>query len=116
MNDENCVLCEFHNEGDSVAVGYREWFFDEVNDKALDDIIKRETEIKMRWPITDIGSSNVMKKRLKTCEWQEVVAKICAYGSKLLFTIAFYLLYIFDNYFGWLYYLITISAGCTDAH
>lgn len=101
MNDDNCVLCEFHNEGDSVAVGYREWFLDEINDEALDDIIKRETEIKMRWPMIDIGSSNVMKKRLKMCEWQEVVAKIFAYGSKLLFTTnTFYLLYIFDNYFG----------------
>ncbi|CAL1671906.1 unnamed protein product [Lasius platythorax] len=81
MNDDNCVLCEFHNEGDSVAVGYREWFLDEINDEALDDIIKRETEIKMRWPMIDIGSSNVMKKRLKMCEWQEVVAKIFAYGK-----------------------------------
>lgn len=100
MNDENCILCEFHNEGDSVAVGYREWFLNEVTDEALDDIIKHGKEIKMRWPMTDIGSSHVMKKRLKMCEWQEVVAKICAYGSKLLFNTTFYLLYIFDNYFG----------------
>lgn len=82
MNDKECVLCEFANEDNAIAVGYREWLLHSTDEEKLDQIIGREEEVKLQWPNVDIGPANIMKTRVKKCIWQTVVAKILAYGGK----------------------------------
>lgn len=82
MDDSKCLVCEFKNEGGNVAVGYQEWLDASFNTEDLDGIIEKEIAVKTKWPLCDVGPTNVMKKRLTTdCKWETSVIKIHAYGS-----------------------------------
>ncbi|XP_039310231.1 uncharacterized protein LOC120358812 isoform X2 [Solenopsis invicta] len=80
MDDQKYMVCEFPNEENSIAIGYLEWLEDKFTE--LDDIIKHETLVKVRWPKDcDIGPTTAMKKKLTNCQWEVVVTKLCAHGE-----------------------------------
>lgn len=69
MDDQiSYMVCEFPNEEDSISIGYLEWLEDEFTMTELDDIIKFETIVKVRWPKDcDVGPATAMKKKLANC-------------------------------------------------
>ncbi|XP_039302139.1 uncharacterized protein LOC105206644 isoform X2 [Solenopsis invicta] len=82
MDDQKYMVCEFPNEENSIAIGYLKWLEDKFTVTELDDIIKHETLVKVRWPKDcDIGPTTAMKKKLTNCQWEVVVTKLCAHGE-----------------------------------
>ncbi|XP_011706255.1 PREDICTED: uncharacterized protein LOC105461458 [Wasmannia auropunctata] len=83
MDDQKYMVCEFPNEENSIAIGYLEWLEDEFTITELDDIIKCETIVKVRWPKDcDISPAiTAMKKKLANCQWEVVATKLRAYGE-----------------------------------
>lgn len=83
MDDQRYMVCEFPNEEDSISIGYLEWLEDKFTITELDDIIKRGTIVKVRWPKgCDIGPAATMKKKLANCQWEVIAIKLRAYGGK----------------------------------
>ncbi|KMQ87562.1 hypothetical protein RF55_13115 [Lasius niger] len=83
MDDQiSYMVCEFPNEEDSISIGYLEWLEKEFTMTELDDIIKFETIVKVRWPKDcDVGPATAMKKKLANCQWEVVATKVRAYGG-----------------------------------
>lgn len=48
--DNQCILCEFINESDSIAIGYRAWLLDEVDEDKLQNIMKQKKQLPIKWP------------------------------------------------------------------
>lgn len=52
MNDKECVLLNFVNEDNKIAVGYRDWFIDEnfKTDEKCRQLINTDDEVVTQWP------------------------------------------------------------------
>ncbi|XP_029157941.1 uncharacterized protein LOC114944929 isoform X3 [Nylanderia fulva] len=82
MDNNKCLLLEFVNEDKKIAVGYQDWLQDKISgEKKYLDIIEKKSEVKIKWPNCDIAPALIMKKRVKTCEWKTVVARILSFGE-----------------------------------
>ncbi|XP_029170526.1 uncharacterized protein LOC114940170 isoform X2 [Nylanderia fulva] len=83
MDDQRYMVCEFPNEEDSISIGYLEWLENKFTNIELDDVIKRGTIVKVRWPKDcDVGPvATTMKKKLANCQWEVVATKLRAYGG-----------------------------------
>lgn len=82
MDNDKCFLLEFVNEDKKIAVGYQDWLQDIINgEEEYLNTIKTKREVKIKWPNCDIAPASVMKKRIKTCKWDTVVAKILSFGE-----------------------------------
>ncbi|XP_036147527.1 uncharacterized protein LOC118647214 isoform X2 [Monomorium pharaonis] len=82
MDNNKCLLLEFVNEDKKIAVGYEDWLQNKINDeeKYL-NIFKNKNEIEIKWPDCDIAPASIMKKRVRTCDWKIVAAKILFFGE-----------------------------------
>lgn len=86
MNDRDCIICEFTNEGESLAVGFRAWLCEKFNDEDIEEIIKSGQTVTIKWPSNvEVVPASKMQKKLKNCIWQQSVAKILAHGGKFIF-------------------------------
>lgn len=86
MDNNKCLLLEFVNEDEKIAVGYQEWLQDKITGKEeYLDIIKKKSEVKVKWPNCDIAPASIMKKRVRICEWKTVVAKILSFGGMYMY-------------------------------
>ena len=65
MNNDHCILVEFVNEENSVAVGYRDWLETKFDDVSLQNIIDKEIVVRIKWPLCDLKSALSMKKIIK---------------------------------------------------
>ncbi|XP_039308608.1 uncharacterized protein LOC105204312 isoform X3 [Solenopsis invicta] len=82
MNDRDCIICEFTNEGESLAVGFRAWLCEKFNDEDIEEIIKSGQTVTIKWPSNvEVVPASKMQKKLKNCIWQQSVAKILAHGD-----------------------------------
>jgi len=84
MNNDNCILVEFVNEENSVAVGYTDWL-EIKDDVCLQNIIDKKSIIKIKWPLCEIKSALPMKKIIKGLrkkDWILTAVKIHAFGGK----------------------------------
>ncbi|XP_071632834.1 uncharacterized protein [Temnothorax longispinosus] len=97
VDNANCVLVEFVNENNKLAVGYRIWFDDKdfiENDDNLDKVIRNEITTQILWPNCDVKSASAMKKivkNLKDDDWTKHAVKVHSYGE----------LYIIWLFSGW---------------
>lgn len=84
MNNDNCILVEFVNEENSVAVGYTDWL--EIKDDVwLQNIIDKKSIVIIKWPLCKIKSAMPMKKIIKGLrkkDWISTAVKIHAFGGK----------------------------------
>lgn len=82
MDNNKCLLLEFINEDKKIVVGYQDWLQDKISGKEeYLNIIKKKSEVKIKWPNCDIAPASIMKKRVRTREWNTVVAKILSFGG-----------------------------------
>ncbi|CAL1682469.1 unnamed protein product [Lasius platythorax] len=82
MDNNKCLLLEFVNEDKKIAVGYQDWLQDKISgEEEYLRTIKKKSEVKIKWPNCDITSASIMKKRVRTCEWKTVVAKILSFDE-----------------------------------
>lgn len=87
VDNANCVLVEFVNEYNKLAVGYRIWFVEKdliENDDHLDEVIKDEITIQILWPNCDVKSASTMKKIIKNFnkdDWSTHAVKVHSYGG-----------------------------------
>ncbi|KAM0727901.1 hypothetical protein ACS0PU_005370 [Formica fusca] len=84
MNNNRCILVEFVNEENSVAVGYRNWLETKFDDVSLQNVIDKETIVQIQWPLCEIKSALPMKKiikRLQEKDWISAAIKIHAFGE-----------------------------------
>lgn len=87
VDNANCVLVEFVNEHNKVAIGYRIWFVDKdliENDNNLDEIIRDENTTQILWPNCDVKSASAMKKIIKNLnkdDWTKHAVKVHSYGG-----------------------------------
>ncbi|XP_071573303.1 uncharacterized protein [Temnothorax nylanderi] len=85
MDNAHCILVEFVNEENSVAVGYRDWLKTKFDDVCLQSTIDKETIVQIRWPLCEIKSALSMKriiKKLKEKDWISAAVKIHAFGER----------------------------------
>lgn len=85
MNNDHCILVEFVNEENSIAVGYRDWLETKFDNVSLQNIIDKEIVVRIKWPLCDIKSALFMKKIIKGLEekdWILAAVKIHAFGGK----------------------------------
>ena len=47
MDDSYCVLVEFINEGNTIAIGFRSWISPELFDDELQDVITKQEIVLM---------------------------------------------------------------------
>lgn len=79
-----CVLVEFPNEQNKVAVAYLKWikdvtfrYFEEI-----DDVISSKTHLKMKWPTDSLVLSSLKQMEKKSnISWITAIARILAYGG-----------------------------------
>jgi len=87
LDNANCILVEFVNEHNKLAVGYRIWFVDKnliENDDHLDEVISDEITTQILWPNCDVKSASLMKKVIKNLnkdDWTEHAVKVHSYGG-----------------------------------
>lgn len=85
MDNNKCLLLEFINEDKKIAVGYQDWLQNKISGEEYLKIIEKKIEIEIKWPNCDIAPASVMKKRMKTCKWKTVVAKILSFGGMYMY-------------------------------
>lgn len=50
-SNNNCILCQFPNEGNCIAIGYASWVIGAKNKTIdFDKIIKEKTIVEIKWP------------------------------------------------------------------
>ena len=91
MDDAYCILVEFINEGNTVAVGFRSWISPELSDDELQDVITKQEIVVINWPDCNVEPAIKMLKRQHFYNWQKTVAKILSAGSKYIS------IYMFSN-------------------
>ena len=79
MDDEKCILVEFVNESNKVAVGFIEWC--NLADEEIQQHIKDEDVVQINWPNCDVGPAVSMKKKMKKCSFKVQAVKIRAQGG-----------------------------------
>ena len=84
MDDSYCILVEFINEGNTVAVGFRSWISPEFFDDELQAVITKQEIVVINWPDCNVEPAIKMLKRQNFYEWQKTVAKILLAGSKYI--------------------------------
>ena len=85
MDDSQCLLLDFINEDNKVAVGFRNWIVPAItDDDDLQHTIEEGQIITIKWPDCNVEPAVKMVKREKSCKWQYSVAKILAAGSKYM--------------------------------
>lgn len=83
VDNKQCLLVEFLNEGGSLACGYKNWM-KEKDQENIEEIIKNKTLVKIKWPDNvDVDQASIMNKLLKTVKWSEYPVKIIFYGGKV---------------------------------
>lgn len=85
MNDSECLLINFHNEKDSIAVGFRYWMDEPVTNNELEEIIEMKQTVLMKWPNCNIEPASKMLKKVSLCKWKKCVGTILAAGSKYIY-------------------------------
>lgn len=85
MNNDECLLVEFVNENNSIAVGFREWLTVRCDDdEILQDLVDKGNPVEISWPSCEIKSAMKMKKIIKTLtekDWTASVIKVLAFGG-----------------------------------
>ena len=66
MNNEKCLLVEFANEDNSIAVGFQDWLVKDKNEDNLKTIVKNKTLVEILWPSCEVKSAQQMKKMVKS--------------------------------------------------
>lgn len=66
MNNDDCLLVEFVNENNSIAVGFREWLTIKYNDEMLQELVNKGNSVQISWPSCEIKSAMKMKKIVTT--------------------------------------------------
>lgn len=99
LDNEKCLLLEFVNEDKKISVGFQSWLEDRnIGDKELSNIIKNKIEVKIKWPNCDIAPA-IIKKRIKTCTFKTVVARILSFGGMYIYLYTFYFIYEHEIHF-----------------
>ncbi|XP_039315296.1 uncharacterized protein LOC105201057 isoform X4 [Solenopsis invicta] len=65
-----------------IAIGYQDWLQDKITGEEYLNVVKKKSEVKIKWPNCDVAPASIMKKRVKTCEWTIVVEKILSFGDQ----------------------------------
>lgn len=97
MDDRECVLLDFINEENKIAVGFREWFYDDEfkADDECQKLVDSGREIVIRWPKNrDVTPVATMKKTVRNCDWQKTVAQVLAFGSTYMHCVILQLPYL----------------------
>lgn len=82
MEDSKCILLEFINEGNSIAVGFQNWIINSLTDQELIAAVEKKETIAIKWPNCDIEPASKMQKKVEACQWKKCIAIILAWGSK----------------------------------
>ncbi|XP_039314387.1 uncharacterized protein LOC120356874 [Solenopsis invicta] len=84
MNNDKCILVEFANEDNSIAVGFQDWLVKDKDSEDLKIIVKNKTLVEILWPSCEIKSAQQMKKIVKSLtkkDWITSAVRILAYGE-----------------------------------
>lgn len=84
MNNDKCILVEFANEDNSIAVGFQDWLVKDKDSEDLKTIVKNKTLVEILWPSCEIKSAQQMKKIVKSLtkkDWITSAVRILAYGG-----------------------------------
>jgi len=87
MDNNKCILVEFINESNSLAVGYRTWLLNDnykYNDDEIQRIIDDKIEVSITWPNCDIKSAITMRKivqNLSVHDWTTHAVRVYGYGG-----------------------------------
>ncbi|XP_011698129.1 PREDICTED: uncharacterized protein LOC105456055, partial [Wasmannia auropunctata] len=85
MNNDKCLLVEFVNEDNSIAVGFQDWLVkDKDNEENIKTIVKNKTLVEILWPSCEIKSAQQMKKIVKSLtkkDWITSAVRILAFGE-----------------------------------
>lgn len=94
MNNNNCLLVEFVNENNSIAVGFREWLTIKCDDEMLQELVNKGKSVQISWPSCEIKSATKMKKIIKTLtekDWTTTVIKVLAFGGMYIYIVYMYI-------------------------
>ena len=86
MHNDKCLLVEFVNEDNSVAVGFQDWLVNKKYNKNLQQIVNDKEVIEILWPSCEIKSAMHMKKLVKSLtdkDWTKTAVTILAFGGML---------------------------------
>lgn len=78
LDPNDCILVQFVNEDDSLAVAYRSFLKVSVTDSELQEIIAKEVVTQLKWPNRKFNTA----KDLENCEWTLHPVIITHQGSK----------------------------------
>ncbi|XP_025993481.1 uncharacterized protein LOC113004434 isoform X2 [Solenopsis invicta] len=74
IDNKSCVLVEFSNEEEALAIGYKCWLNETVTEEELNNIIESKREVEIMWPKCDVHSARKMKNILK--DWTSMSAEL----------------------------------------
>lgn len=85
IDNKSCILVEFINEENALAVGYTCWLNKETSEEELNNMIEKEQEVEIWWPKCDVQTAKKMKMAMKTLtddDWEVFAVRILGYGGK----------------------------------
>lgn len=81
VNNSECMLLEFINESDSLAVGFLNWMKDDDIEQ-VQNLIHEKKEVEVMWPDCPIKTALYMKNLLPKANFMTHVARILDVGGK----------------------------------
>lgn len=85
IDNKSCVLVEFSNEEEALAIGYTCWLNVTETEEELNNIIDIKKEVEIIWPECDVQSARRMKgilKGLTNKQWEIHAMKVLAFGGE----------------------------------
>lgn len=85
IDNKSCILVEFLNEEEALAIGYTCWLNETVTEEELNNIIESKKEVEIFWPKCDVQSARKMKTILKGFtdkHWEVHAVKILGFGGE----------------------------------
>lgn len=85
IDNKSCILVEFSNEEEELAIGYKCWLNETVTEEEINNIIESKREVEIMWPKCDIQSARKMKTVLKGLtkeQWEVHAVKLIGFGGE----------------------------------
>lgn len=85
IDNKSCILVEFSNEEEALAIGYTCWLNETATEEELNNIIESKKEVEIVWPKCDVQSARKMKTILKGLtdeHWEVHAVKVLGFGSE----------------------------------
>lgn len=84
VDNNECILLEFVNDSNSVAVGFLSWM--KENDvEQVQMLITEKKEVQVMWPDCPIQSASYMKAKLPKANFEAHVARVLDVGGESRF-------------------------------